>query len=221
MQKRFVGRRGLLLLCQKTSFRSISWLRLLRIVREPMTVRNLPTRLRQSPSSVLFSAEPSRIRDESTKRVLRPNLSIVNSDVLKQGARFGSVACDARLFRRPDDVENFLFEQIEFFLDVQADAIKRDRQAYSQAVNNSFSKVDGQVVGWRGASSVRLSILKSITRLRPKFVRQNVREFRRSRARMSGLRSVVLWPVVALFYLSGLHQITSKARNFRNAEPFS
>ena len=143
----------------------------------------------------------------------------MNFDVLKQGARFGSVACDARLFRRPDDVETFEFEQIEFFLDVQADAIKRDHQACSQAVNNSFSRVDGRVVGRRGSSSVPLSILRSLTRLPRKFVRQNVREFRRSRGRMSGLRSVVLWPAVALFYLTGLHQITSKARNFRNSEP--
>gem|GEM_PF-4637577 len=128
----------------------------------------------------------------------RRRLRVVAQDVLKQGAWFGSVASDARSFRRPADVENLLPEQIEFFLGVQADAIQRIDEAHSQVLIKRTFKGGRQDSGWRNAIFISLS---------RKFVRQNVREFRRSRARMSGLRSVVLWPVAVSFYLTGLHRV--------------
>jgi transposase-like protein len=120
---------------------------------------------------------------------------------MNDAGRYGSIAATARLLQRPENLLDLSANEVDFFFRIQEDVILRKFENSTKfSGTHSAPKSD---TFWRRRTLIPIKIQRKIRR----FFRQNVREYRRSRVRMSGLRSVVLWPLVALFYLSGVHRV--------------
>jgi hypothetical protein len=128
-------------------------------------------------------------------------------------AHFGSIAAEARSMRSPIDFANLSRKEVEFFFVVRADAVRRDHKAQPSADgSSSFSEVN------RASTPIfrillRLASIQTVV----KFHKGNVNAFRRSGERASGVRSVVLLPMRAVLYLTGIHRLKPTTLDRSNA----
>ena len=134
-----------------------------------------------------------------------------NFPTFENAEQFGALASRARSLRQPENLCDLSSGGVEYFFFVQEDVIQRHLQIRGKFLSRSSIPETGVLSRNWLVQPVLAVIPTRLEKALRKFVRQNVREFRRSRDRLSGVRSVVLLPVVAVLYLSGLHRIISIA----------
>ena len=126
---------------------------------------------------------------------------LMNQEISEKAARIGSIAAEARALRSPKDFSALSQEEVEFFFAVRADTVRRDHKAQRSAVGSS-SFLEATRTSRFGSRSLPLQ--PTI-----RFFRGNVRAFRASCKRISGVRLVLL-PAIAVFYLTGIHRLKSR-----------
>ena len=132
---------------------------------------------------------------------------------LEDAATYGKVAADARSIDSVEGSNSVTAPDLtEYWFQVRSDAAFRWAAAG-----------DPQGQSWPSTTKSirhlsRLMRFGWVRKLR-KFTRENVRAFRRSRARGAGsLRGRLLLPLVFVFYVSGLHRVKSARSNSESGD---